>query len=184
MKKKPVFTVVNPPIRSKEDNEGLWRGIEDGIVTVIGSDMSPSTMKSKDVDMWNAPFVPMGLSNNSGFILPVLLSEGVNKRGLSLEKVVEITSYNPARYYGVYPQKGIIGIGSDADMAIVDLNKEVTWNHKKMSPSNADWNIYDGWKFKGWPVMTIVRGEVIMENGKIVGKPGYGKYIPRKKILK
>jgi dihydropyrimidinase len=138
-------------------------------------------MKSKDVDMWKAPFVPMGLSSNPGFILPVLLSEGVNKRKLALEKVVEITSYNPARYYGVFPQKGTISVGSDADIAIIDLNKELTWKHRDMSPSNADWNIYDGWKFKGWPVMTILRGKVIMEDGKILAEPGYGRYIYRKK---
>lgn len=179
--KKPVFTVVNPPIRMKEDNERLWQGIKDGLVTVIGADLAPSTMKSKDVDMWKAPFVPMGLANNSTHILPVLLSEGVHKRGLSLEKVVEVSSYNPARYYSVYPQKGTISVGSDADFAIVDMNKEVTWK-ASMAPSNADWNIYEGWKFKGWPVMTILRGEVIAENLKIVAKPGCGKYIPRKKM--
>ncbi len=182
MKQKPVFTVVNPPIRTKEDNEGLWRGIKDGLVTVIGADISPSTMKSKDVDMWKAPFVPMGVANCSTQILPVLLSEGVNKRGLPLEKVVEISSYNPARYYGVYPQKGTISIGSDADMVIVDLNKEVTWNNATMSPSNADWSIYEGWKFKGWPVMTILRGQVVMKDNKILAEPGYGRYIPRIKM--
>ncbi len=179
--KKPVFTVVNPPIRTKEDNEKLWQGIKEGLVTVIGADLAPSTMKSKDVDMWKAPFVPMGLANCSTHILPVLLSEGVNKRGLSLEKVVEISSYNPARYYSIYPQKGTISVGSDADMVIVDMNKEVTWK-ASMAPSNADWSIYEGWKFKGWPVMTILRGKVIMENGKILAEPGYGKYIPRKKM--
>lgn len=178
--KKPVFTVVNPPIRTKEDNEVLWQGIRDGLVTVIGADVAPSTMKSKDVDMWKAPFVPMGVANCSTQILPVLLSEGVNKRGLSLERVVEISSYNPSRYYGLHPQKGTISIGSDADFAIVDLNKEVTWS-ASMAPSNADWSIYEGWKFKGWPVMTILRGKVVMENGKILAEPGYGKYIPRKK---
>jgi dihydropyrimidinase len=182
MNKKPVFTVVNPPIRTKEDNEGIWKGIKEGLVTVIGADASPSTMKSKDVDMWKAPFVPMGLGDNSAMILPVLLSEGVNKRGLSLEKVVEVSSYNPARYYSVYPQKGTISVGSDADMVIVDLKKDVTWKNAEMSPSNADWSIYEGWKFKGWPVMTILRGKVIMENGKILANPGYGKYIPRKKM--
>jgi dihydropyrimidinase len=181
MVKKPVFTVVNPPVRGKEDNEALWQYIKEGIVTVIGSATSPSTIKSKDVDMWKAPFVPMGISSNSGFILPVMLSEGVHKRGLPLEKVVEVTAYNPARYYGIYPQKGTITVGSDADFAIVDMDKEVTWNHAKMSPSNADWNIYDGWKFKGWPVITILRGQVIAQDTKAVAKPGYGKYIPRKK---
>lgn len=180
MREKPVFTVVNPPIRAREDNERLWEGIKGGVITVIASDTAPNTAALKDVDMWSQGFVPMGLGSNSNMILPVLLSEGVNKRGLSLEKVVEVSSYNPARYFGIYPQKGTISVGSDADMVIVDLDKEVTWS-AAMSPSNCDWSIYEGWRFKGWPVLTMVKGEVVMEDGKITGEPGHGRYLPRSK---
>lgn len=179
MREKPVFTVVNPPIRSKEDNERLWQGVKDGIITVIGSDLTPIKAELKDVDMWSKGFVPMGLGPNHTMILPVLLSEGVNKRGLSLERVVEVTSYNPARVFGLYPQKGTISTGSDADLVIVDLDKEVTWK-QEMSPSNSDWSIYEGWHFKGWPTLTMVRGKVVMENGRIVADPGCGRYIHRK----
>lgn len=180
MKEKPVFTVVDPPIRAKEDNEALWQGIKDGIVTVIGSDLTAVSKERKDVDMWKAPFVLPGVGCNSNLILPVLLSEGVHKRGLSLERVVQVSSYNPARYYSIYPQKGTISVGSDADMVIVDMDKEVTYK-AEMSPSHADWSHYEGWKFKGWPVMTMLRGKVIMEDGRILAEPGYGKYIPRKR---
>ena len=179
MREKPVFTVVNPPIRAKEDNERLWQGIRDGVITVMGSDMTPIKAKLKDVDMWGKGFVPMGQGPNQTMILPVLLSEGVNKRGLSLEKVVEVTSYNPAKVFGLYPRKGTISVGSDADLAIVDLEKEVTWK-QAMSPSNADWSIYEGWRFKGWPALTMVRGKVVMEDGRIVAEPGWGKYLYRK----
>ncbi|MDP6050196.1 MAG: amidohydrolase family protein [SAR202 cluster bacterium] len=179
---KPVFTVVNPPIRTKEDNEGLWKGIKEGLVQSVNSDTAPSSVKSKDVDMWKAPLVPMGLANNSTMILPVLISEGYHKRGLSLEKIAELSSYNPAKYYGINPQKGVIAVGSDADFAIVDLENELMWNNAKYSPSNSDWNIYEGWKFKGWPEMTILRGQVTVENMKIVAEPGVGRYIPRRKV--
>ncbi len=179
MRDKPVFTVVNPPIRHKEDNERLWRGIKDGTITVLGSDSTPIKSSLKDVDMWGKGFVPMGLGPNNAMILPVLLSEGVNKRGLSLERVVEVSSYNPARVFGLYPQKGTISPGSDADLVIVDLNKEVTWK-QAMSPSNADWSIYEDWHFKGWPALTMVRGKTIMQDGRIVADPGWGRYVYRK----
>ncbi len=178
MREKPVYTVVNPPIRAREDNERLWEGIRDGLITVVASDTAPNTAALKDVDMWSEEFVPMGLGSNSNMILPVLLSEGVNKRGLPLERVVEVSAYNPARYFGIYPQKGTISVGSDADVVIVDLNKAVTWR-AEMSPSNCDWSIYEGWRFTGWPVLTMVRGKVVMEDGKITGGPGHGKYLPR-----
>lgn len=180
MKKNPAYAVVNPPIRAKEDNEALWQAIKDGIVDIIGSDLSPHTADTKDVDMWGKGLVPMGVANNSIMILPVMLSEGVNKRGVSLEKVVEVTSYNPARYYGVYPQKGTIAVGSDADLVIVDLDKEVSWK-AEMSPSNANWSIYEGWQFKGWPTLTMLRGRVVMDDGKIVAGPGRGNTSPGKR---
>ncbi|MBI4318789.1 MAG: amidohydrolase family protein [Chloroflexi bacterium] len=179
MNQKPVFTVVNPPIRAKEDNERLWQGIRDGTITVVASDTAPNKAALKDVGMWSEGFVPMGLGANSALILPVLLSEGVNKRGLPLERVVEVTAYNPARYFGLYPAKGTIEVGSDADIVVVDLDREVTWR-PELSPSNVDWSIYDGWHFKGLPVLTIARGRVVMEERRVVGKPGDGKYIARK----
>ena len=101
-----MLTVVNPPIRTKEDNERLWQGIKDGVIMVIASDQSPASLKEKDVDMWGGGFLRMGLGNNSNLLLPVMLSEGVNRRGLSLEKVVEVCSCNPAKVFGIYPKKG------------------------------------------------------------------------------
>jgi len=109
-------------------------------------------------------------------ILPVMLSEGVNKNRISLEKLVEVCCEKPAKIFGRYPRKGTISVGSDADMVIVDLTKKVTYT-PKMSPSIATWSIYDGWEFKGWPVCTILRGRVVAEEGKIVAEPGIGKYL-------
>ena len=109
-------------------------------------------------------------------ILPVMLSEGVNKRNLPLQKVAEVCSFNAAKIFGIYPQKGIVAVGSDADLVIVDLNKRV-----KVTPdtlhSACDWTIYDGWEFTGWPVVTIFQGEVVMQEGKILAEPGIGNWL-------
>lgn len=174
--KNPTLACVNPPIRSKRDNELLWKGIQQGVIECMGSDLASYTLKQKGDNIWKAP---MGLGCTSGMMLPVMLSEGVNKGRISLEKVVEICCYNPARVFGVYPQKGNMALGADADLAIVDLDKEMRVTSKTI-PSLSDWNIWEGRKIKGWPVMTILRGEIIMEDGQVTGKPGTGKYIHRK----
>lgn len=171
----PVFANVNPPLRGKWDNERLWEGIKNGVVDTMGSDHVCVTRELKGKDMWKAP---MGLGNCTQLILPVLLSEGVNKGRIPLEKVVEVTSYNAARVFGLYPQKGTIAVGSDADLVIVDMDKKVKFSHT-MSSSLCDWNIYEDWDFKGFPVATLVRGEVVAQDGKLVGKPGHGRYVAR-----
>ena len=111
-------------------------------------------------------------------ILPVMLSEGVNKSRISLERLVEVCSFNPAKAFGLYPAKGVMQIGSDADFVIVDLHKKV-----KVTPeilhSASDYTLYDGWTMEGWPIMTIVRGNIVMENGEIVASPGTGQYVHR-----
>ena len=108
----------------------------------------------------------------------MLLSEGVNKRRIGIEKVAALTSLNTAEIFGVFPRKGTIAIDSDADIVLVDLEKE-----QKVTPellqSYSDYSIYDGMTLKGWPVTTIVRGEVVMEDGEVIGKPGYGKFVTR-----
>ena len=111
-------------------------------------------------------------------ILPVMLSEGVNKGRISLEKVVEVCCQNPAKTFGIYPQKGVISTGSDADLVIVDLDKKVRFT-RDMSVGIGGWTIYEDWEFTGWPICTILRGQVIAEDGKIVAEPGCGRYLFR-----
>jgi len=110
--------------------------------------------------------------------MPVMLSEGVNKNRIPIEKVVEVCCQNPAMAFGLYPRKGTISVGSDADIVIADMDKKVRWT-PELSTSDCDWSIYDGWEFKGWPVLTVIRGNIIAEDGKIIGKPGMGRYCPR-----
>ncbi len=172
----PTFVVVNPPLRGKKDNEVLWQGIKDGVVDILASDQSPVTKAAKGRDVWKAI---MGTGNGTQMILPVMLSDGVNIGRVSLEKVVEVCCQNPAQVFGLYPQKGTISVGSDADIVIVDMDKKVKFT-ATMSPSICDWSIYEGWEFKGFPVLTMLRGNITMEEGKLVGKPGIGRYCPAK----
>jgi dihydropyrimidinase len=111
-------------------------------------------------------------------IVPVLLSEGVHRRGMSLGRVAKLTSENPARLFNLYPRKGAIQVGADADFTVVDLDlqREVRWQDLQ---SFADYSIWDGQRLRGWPVLTILRGRVVARDGAFVGEPGVGRYLPR-----
>jgi dihydropyrimidinase len=165
-----VLSKVNPPIRTKEDNERLWEGIRDGTITVVGTDQSPRLKKEKR-DLWS---LSVGIPVVESF-LPSMLSEGVNKGKLSLERLVEVCCYNPAKICGIAPEKGSIAIGSNADLVIIDLKKEAKVGERPVY-GTSDFTAYAGFKFKGWPILTMLRGNIIMEDGKVIGKPGLGKY--------
>jgi dihydropyrimidinase len=173
----PACGCVNPPLRDKASNERLWEGIQQGIIKCVGSDLAPTTLEMKGDDIWNAP---MGLGNVSELLLPIMLSEGVNKGRITLEQLTKVCSYNPASVFGVLPDKGQLAVGSDADIVIVDLEEERTISVDSLR-TMCDWSIYDGWTLKGWPTHTVLRGKVIMEDGEPVDiEPGQGKYVPRK----
>ena len=113
-----------------------------------------------------------------GSLLTVLLSEGLHRRGLSLERIVKVSSTNPARIFGLYPRKGAIRVGSDADLVLVDVDEErnvdaTTWG------SGAGYSIYEGWRMKGWPLATMLRGHFLYRDGEVVAEPGYGEYLAR-----
>jgi len=172
----PACGCVNPPLRDKSSNLRLWEGIQRGIIRCVGSDLAPTTLAMKGDNIWEAP---MGLGNISELLLPVMLSEGVNKGRISLEKVVEVCCCNPARVFGVFPRKGNLDIGADADVVVVDMEKKVRVTPKSLH-SMCDWTIYDGWEFTGWPTHTILGGNIVVENGQpLPRKPGQGRYIPR-----
>ncbi len=172
-----ITAKVVPPIRSKEDMQRMWQAVNDGTVNCIGTDHVANRldMKMGDGDIWSALSGFPGIAT----MLPVLLSEGVNKGRVRIEKVAELTSFNTAEIFGMFPKKGTIAIDSDADIVLVDMEKE-----QKVTPellqSYSDYTIYDGMTIKGWPALTMVRGQVVMEDGQIIGKPGYGEYISRK----
>jgi dihydroorotase-like cyclic amidohydrolase len=101
----------------------------------------------------------------------------VNEGKLTLDTLVRITSYNPARIFGVYPRKGVIQPGADADLVIIDMNKEEEITNET-TYTKVGWTPYHGRKIKGAPIRTILRGKTVMENGKILGKPGDGQFVP------
>jgi dihydropyrimidinase len=166
------FGKVNPPLRSGEDREALWRGIAEGLIDTIGSDHCPFTKEDKPESIWEARTGFPG----SATILPLLLSEGVHKGRITLEKVAELTSMNPARIFNLFPRKGTLQVGSDADLCVVDLNL-IRQVDPKLLRGISDFSVYDGWTLKGWPVLTMVRGKTVMKDGEIVGPPGHGRFI-------
>jgi dihydropyrimidinase len=167
---------VNPPLRDEQSQQLLWEGLRDGSVTCLGSDHSTVVPREQKVggSIWEAiPGFP-----GMGMLLPIMLSEGYHKGRISLEQLAGVLCRNNAETYGIYPRKGAIRVGSDADFALVDLEQERVVTPEYMQ-SAADWGLYDGWNLRGWPTHTIVRGEVVMERGEIVGSPEHGQYIAR-----
>lgn len=175
-KKIGILGKINPPLRDRASVERLWERIFDGTIDTIGTDHVPVRLKDKlgNGDIWTAGLAFPG----SATMIPTLLSEGHNKRGLSLQRIVELTSYNTAKTFGLFPRKGTLAQGSDADITIVDTTKEVTAT-AEMLGSAAGFTLFEGWKFKGWPTHTIVNGHLVMENGSFIGKPGFGTYLRR-----
>jgi len=172
------YLKFSPVMRGEENRKRMWEFFDKGFVNTVGSDHCPYEKSEKETaidDIWKAPNGIPGLE----VMLPVFLN-GVNAGLTSLERVVEVTSYNPSRIYGIAPEKGLIQIGSDADLVIVDMELEKTFTDADRK-AKCTWSPYFGRKFKGWPTMTIVRGEIVAKDGQIMVNPGYGKYIPRKK---
>ena len=169
-----TFGKQNPPLRSPEDQAALWEAIADGTVDTVGSDHAARLGDRKQGTIWSAsPGQP-----NMPMILPVMLNDGVRARGLSLERVAEVTSANVARIFNMWPQKGSLQVGADADLAIVDMNETRTVTAAGLQ-GRADYSIYEGMSYTGWPVRTLVRGKTVAENGQIVASGGDGRYIYR-----
>ena len=171
-----LLAKVNPPLHSDSDIERLWQGIKDGSVKTMGTDNVPvdkAKRYEKGTGVWDI-FVGFG---GPGMILPVLISEGYHKRGISLSRLSQVNSINTARIFNL-EEKGEIKPGFDADLALVDLNWERTIDENLFGYS--DFSIYEGMTFKGWPRYTISRGEIIQKDGKITAECGRGKYIRRK----
>lgn len=159
-----------------KDPKIAWDWIRRGQVDIITIEHAPHTKEEIDPgwkQMWD---IPLGVLGAQEF-LPMMLTN-VNKGNLSLHDLVRLTSENPAKIFGLYPSKGAIQVNSDADLTIVDMEKEQKFT-KDMIQSKSGWSTFEGETFKGWPVRTIVRGKTVMKGGEITGKPGQGKFIPR-----
>ena len=176
-KQEGYLAKVMPPVRSKEDVSFVWNTINQNQIDTIATDHVANQLKLKlgGNTVWDAlaGFPSIGVS------LSLLLSEGVNKNRITISQLTNLTSLNAAKIFGMYPAKGSLEPNSDADITLVDLKKE----HKATSElfgGFSDYTVYQDWKLKGWPVKTIVRGEIVSEDFQVVGKQGYGKLVPRK----
>lgn len=169
--------ICSPPIRSTEDNKALWEGISQGVITVIGTDHCAFTVEQKNMGQDDFTQVPNGLPGLETR-MSLLYTEGVVKGRISVNQLACITSLNPARTFGLFPRKGILAPGSDADVVLFDPARKWTLSTEDLH-MGVDWSPYDGWKLEGAPVMTISRGEVIVERGEFVGAAGRGRFTQR-----
>ncbi len=166
-----------PPIRSRQNLEALWECVLEGLVDTIGSDHSPCTWDEKEKGLDNIWKAWGGISGVQT-TLPVMLSEGVHKRGLPLPALARMLSANPARLFGLYPQKGTIQPGADADLVVVDMDREWTLTAEQLFYKNR-FSAYVGRTFKGQVQRTLVRGKTVYQDGRIPVEPGYGKLLRR-----
>jgi len=169
-----------PPLRSAPDREALWHGLASDIDT-IATDHCPFFFESQKVlgkdDFTKCPSGAPGIEER----VPLVFSEGVSKKRLTLRRFTELCCSTPAKLFGLYPQKGVIREGSDADLVIIDPAKRVVLGRDNLH-SNVDYSAYEGFDVRGYPVYTISRGEVIVRDGTFSGRAGRGKFIRRKGI--
>jgi len=176
-KQEGYLAKVMPPVRSKDDVSFVWNTINQNQIDTVGTDHVANQLKLKldGNTVWDAlaGFPSIGVS------LSLLLSEGVNKNRITISQLTNLTSLNAAKIFGMYPAKGSLETNSDADITLVDLKKEQKAT-SELFGGFSDYTVYQDWKLKGWPVKTIVRGEVVSEDFQVVGKQGFGKLVPRK----
>jgi dihydropyrimidinase len=168
---------IAPPLRTEEDQEALWAALVDGELSIVASDHAPYPSGAKQVgwqDIFQSPFGAPSIET----MLPLLHSEGVVRRGLGPEWLAWVSSEGPARMHGLYPRKGTIQVGADADLVVIDPGRTVTVDPADLH-SNADYTPYKGRTVRGWPVATIVGGEVLVRDGQVMRGPGRARFLAR-----
>jgi len=167
-----------PQIKKPHDSERLWEGLANGDVQIVATDTC--TFDKKQKAAWNGDFrkIPFGMPGVETMV-PLMYTEAVGKRGFSVNHLVSLVSTNPAKLFGLFPEKGTIAIGSDADLVVFDPKKEVTIKAENLQ-TNCDWSPFEGWQLVGYPTTTISRGKIVAENGKFVGEVGHGRFLKRK----
>ena len=171
--------VMSPPLREKEHQDAIWHGLLDNTIDVVATDHCPFDFELKKSlaadDFSKCPGGCPGVETRVG----LMFSKGVLEKGMSVNEFSRIISENPAKIMGLYPEKGIIAKGSDADLIIINPGKQEKISKARLH-ENVDYSAYEGIKIAGWPSMTMVRGSVIVKDGQFTGKPGFGKFIRRR----
>lgn len=167
---------AHPAVKGRADNEALWDAVIDGVIDCVGSDHLPMRLADKQL-LRQSIWAPRGGGvPGSGTILPLMLSEGIAKRGLTPERVAAVTSYNAARIFGLFPRKGQIAIGADADIVVSDPGRKVTVRPELLG---LDFTFFDGQEFIGWPELTLLRGQVVARDAQLQVQSGTGRYLKR-----
>jgi len=170
------YLKLAPTLKRRDDVRALWRGLASGSVDAVASDNAPSTKAEKEVNVWDA----WGGIPNLEVMLPLVFTLGVRKSGLlTLERYVEITSKNPARIAGIYPSKGSLSVGSDADIALVDPNLCFSVSASKLH-HKVDWTPFEGLELCGWPRHVIINGKLVLRDREMILPEFRGSYVPLK----
>jgi dihydropyrimidinase len=172
IKERGALAKIGPPIRSADDRAALWGALADGTLQVVASDHAP---KQKDIhgDFIEQPFGSPQIET----LLPLAHDSGVNRGCISVVRLVQVLCENPARIFGLYPRKGTIAAGSDADLVVFDPAREFTIKADNQH-TNARYTLYEGRTVLGWPEMSFQRGQRVLWQGEIVTEPGRGKFLP------
>jgi len=165
---------VNPPLRTTEDMERIWQAVISGEIATVGTDHCAVSAKQKKGTIWQAAAGFPGMAT----IFNVMLSEGHHKRGMSLQRIAQVTSQRSAQQFNLYPRKGSLAVGADADLTVIDVDLEKSVSAADLL-SASDFSLYEGWTMKGWPVRTYSRGKLVAADGKVVGEPGWGRFLRR-----
>lgn len=166
--------VVRPPVRTRDEADRLWQFVEDGTIDTLGSDNCANMLDDKvAMDVYTTSRLGMG---ELGLTLPLMISEGYHARGLPLQRIAEMGSENIARAQGLYPRKGALLPGSDADLVVVDLDKSQTVDAATLK-GRDEGSIYEGRVLRGWPVATVVGGELVARDGVFRGDLGRARYL-------
>jgi dihydropyrimidinase len=165
---------IGPPLRTEKDRLALWKAIQNGIIDVVASDHAPKTKKVDD-PFFEAPYG----SPQAETMLAVTYDEGVNTGRIGLCKMVQLFSENPAKIFGLYPKKGVIQKGSDADLILFDPNQIHTIQYRTQH-SGAPYTLYEGRRCLGMPTLSMQRGKILIEGGEMKGRAGDGRFLRTK----
>ena len=166
-----------PPLREAADVAAMWSGLADGSIDTLGSDHAPWSLRDKIDASLDVTTARQGVADLET-MMPMLFSAGVRTGRISLARFIALTSTNPARLFGLYPRKGTIAVGSDADLVVLDPQLRRTIDGRSMQ-SNADYSVYDGREVYGWPRFTVSRGEVVLADGQVIAPTGRGQWLSR-----
>ena len=166
-----------PPLRDQADRDALWRGLAAGDIDTVCSDHAPWTLAAKLDPALDVVTARQGVADLET-LMPMLYSEGVAAGRISLDRFVELTSSRAARLFGLYPRKGAIAVGSDADLALWDPQARRVVDGARMQ-SRAGYSVYDGWTVQGWPRFVTRRGQLVLADGTCTALRGQGRWARR-----